>query len=886
MTMKPIEFQVAQIAYGNSAAVYLLFKSYGANEAVFDYIFFDEEDSIFTKASLVPPNITDPLSQRPGMDNPISTPAGAPFTTDQTVPAASSPAAPSPAAPQPAAGPRPDAPPSVGVTGAPVGSMMDTARQRRYASTRGEQVPTKDKNMFGGKPWPWQYEYQLPEDDPKMPGAKVKPGMGDRAGKTMAAVAGGTLNAVTGLPRKVGDWAKNLHQEAKDYSRHKKDSRALTSMIMGLKPHETDDFKRIMATTQAIRGAGKGGSEGRAEGAQLSPDQRDILEQALRTRIAPSRVNSTEFHGLPDDQQRMVSAYDELINNPATSEENRRLALDKISDIHRDFYGDDEYPGTEENLEDSDGFEEREDEGRAYSDGADGSTDPATGTTVQEIVEAQNKNTSVTNDTGGEVTDDNSEQATQGSEIDEPEDLGQDFDEVPEEEEEELADLFDFGYPKFSARPGVGEEGDDDFDAGFEEMGLHHGANPARTYDIKSARDEGADRRQLFPYRLGMQSNINRRQLRGQGANKENFSSKYEGMQRTHQGHMLEGMRDPETGGVFSMTDDGQLDLAGTEKRYNEMKDNYMKYLKSRGVDETSMAGVKIPGFKTFLNSIARMGDRPTRHQEAWEYDPLTGGQSQRADFPDVEGHEGYDVGHVDSALYDLLPNIHGLGDKTIPGSNRDAFREQRIAQGYDVRAKGKGKSGVVTPSPKTNEETKDLEDSSIWDNTGGEETPSLVGEDVLDEQYSGPTQPGEASVEEEADLAVERMFNEGYSSLSQLIGPEAMDKLFHEDSKPGQFLDTLQDLYLDDDSDTEGVHAMADTVMSDTLVRLNDKLASGEFTDAQKAKMFKEAKQEMTDRAKSVHKYLTALHQSGKDLGKSQNPLDRAFDTFFKEEW
>ena len=884
MTMKPIEFQVAQIAYGNSAAVYLLFKSYGANEAVFDYIFFDEEDSVFTKASLGL-NPTDPLYQRPGMTNATSAGAGAPFTSEQMAPGPAVPV--EPEAPQPAAGPRPTAPPPTSVTAAPVGSMMDTSRQRRYAATRGEQVPTKDKNMFGGKPWPWQYEYQLPEDDPKMPGAKVKPGMGDRAGKTMAAVAGGTLNAVTGLPRKVTDWAKDLRQEAKDYARHKKDSRALTDMIMGLKPDELDDYKRIMATTQAIRGAGKTGGEGRAAGGQLSQDQRDILEQALNTRIAPSRTNSTEFHGLPDDQQRMVRTYDELINNPATSEENQRLALDKISDIYRDFYGEDEYPDSEEDLEDSDGFEEeREDGGRAHSDGADGSTDPATGTTVGEIVDAQKKNTSVTNNTGGEVgvVDDNSEDARHGAGTENPDDPGEDLDEAPEEEE--LADLFDFGHPKFSARAGVGEEGDDDYDVGFEEMGLHHGANPARTYDIKSARDGGADRRQLFPYRLGMPSNINRRKLRGQGANKENFSSKYEGMQRTHQGHMLEGMRDPETGGVFSMTDDGQLDLAGTEKRYNEMKDNYMKYLKSRGADEVTLAGVKIPPFKTFLNSIARMGDRPTRHQEAWEYDPLTGGQSQRADFPDEEGHEGYDVGHVDSALHDLLPNIWGLGDKTIPGSNRDAFREQRIAQGYDVRSKGKGKAGVVDPStsnPKSNEESNDLEDSSIWDNTGGEETPSLVGEDVLDEQYSGPPQPGE---EEKADLAMERMFNEGYSSLSQLIGPEAMDKLFHEDSKPVHFLNTLQDLYLDDDSDTEGVHAMADMVMSNTIQGLNDKLASGEFTDAQQAKMFKEAKQEMTDRATSVHKYLKGLHQSGKDLGKSQNPLDRAFDTFFKEEW
>ncbi len=878
MTMNTTEFQVSRIAYGDSVAVYLLLKSYNATEAVYDYVFFGDEDSgLFTKATApgAVPNLTDPVSRRvEGLDQ------GGMFSAPQTSvrappppPPAAAPAAAAPAAPPPvvvsedrAPAPFSTAPARVGVVSPSMGagSRKEIARQRRYAQARGQKVPTGDK--------PYQFEYQLPEDDPNMPGATIQPGMGDRAARTMAAAAGGSARALMGLPRKVRDWAKGLQQEAKDYSRHKKDKRALADLLIGASPEEHERFREVYGASLAANRAAKN-----KERAAADPARAQALEAAFQQALFPSRETSAEFLALSPEDRQQVLHYDDIANSKAASPEVRQLARDRILSIYNSRFGPDEQPDAQPDAqpeEEDDGLGEEQAglEAQLPKDN-EGGVGVRRVANARDIAEAQDLGETVAAPppAGGE-RETSTEPITQVE---------------PEEEEEESPeeadtyDGYDYGHRAFPAIAGVGEEGDEDYVAGRSAIDMRQGAASPRIYDYPMGMDRTAKRRQMLS-RLGHAGNIGGQLRRDQlidPATGEKyvdppFSSKYKGLMRSHTANMLEGMRDPDTGGIFSMTDDGEIDFKETEKRYNEEVANYINYLKSMGVDDATIASkvtkgtgrIKpFSGRGSFLDSIAQIGGANERDPAVWEYDPLEGPQETMAEFPDEEGAESYAVRPSEAALYDLLPNVHGVG--------RDAFLAQRKAQGFDKKRKPRTRvrSSTATEEPAaakegTTEET-DAFDMNNPELTSEETTPQLAG-NVADliAQREGRGTP------------LEMAANEPFAAIRDSLGENFAEVL---DTPTGEDVtkDPLLQAVMASDA-TPLINYLRGPLM-DAANSLTDNM-----TEEQREKTLMEGGAAVGKRINEVKAYYKQMLENESQLGKSDDPLDRAFDTFFKEEW
>ena len=852
MTMNTTEFQVSRIAYGDSVAVYLLLKSYNATEAVYDYVFFGDEDSgLFTKATApsATPNYTDPVSRRvEGLDQ------GGMFSAPQT--SVRAPPPPPPAAAPPvtvredrAPAPSSTAPTRVGVMSPPMsaGSPQEIARQRRYAKLRGQKVPTGDK--------PYQFEYQLPEDDPNMPGATIQPGMGDRAAQTMAAAAGGSARALMGLPRKVRDWAKGLQQEAKDYSRHKKDKRALADLLLGASPEEHERFREVYAATQAANRAAKNRGN-------LDPVQREALETAFQHALFPGRENSAEFLALSPEDRQQVLRYDSIANDKNVSPHNRQLARDRILRIYNRKFGQDT-PLDAQPEEPSEEEPEAPPEGeRVRSDGEVGVRSVAS---QGDMADAQDRGETVTTPppAAGEQPPAAEEQPP-AAEAQPPEVEG-----------------YDYGHRAFPAIAGVGEEGDEDYVAGRSAMDMRQGAAPPRIYNYPMGMNRTAKRRQMLS-RLGHTGNIGGQLRRDQlidPATGEKyvdppFSPKYKGLMRSHTANMLEGMRDPDTGGIFSMTDDGEIDFKETEKRYNEEVAKYINYLKSMGVDDATIASqvtkgtgrIKpFSGRGSFLDSIAQIGGANERDPAVWEYDPLEGPQETMAEFPDEEGAESYAVRPSEAALYDLLPNVHGVG--------RDAFLAQRKAQGFDkkkkprtrVRSSAANEEPAAAP-PDTTEET----DAFDMDNprlTSEETTPQLAGnvQEIIDRREGRGT-------------PLEMAANEPFAAIRDSLGENFAEVL---DTPTGE--NVLEDPLFQavSASDATSLINYLQEPMLDAATSLPDNIS-----DEQRNKTLREGMIAARKRIDEVKEYYKQMIQNESQLGKSDDPLDRAFDTFFKEEW
>jgi len=877
MTMNTTEFQVSRIAYGDSVAVYLLLKSYNATEAVYDYVFFGDEDSgLFTKATApgAVPNLTDPVSRRMhGLDQ------GGMFSAPQT--SVRAPPPPPPAA-APAAAPPAAAPPvTVGEDRAPApfstapamsrvgvvspsinaGSRKEIARQRRYAQARGQKVPTGDK--------PYQFEYQLPEDDPNMPGATIQPGMGDRAARTMAAAAGGSARALMGLPRKVRDWAKGLQQEAKDYSRHKRDKRALADLLIGASPEEHERFREVYAATQAANRADKNRGN-------LDPVQREALDTAFQQALFPSRENSAEFLALSPEDRQQVLRYDSLANDKNVSPHNRQLARDRILEIYNNRFGRDEQPDAQPE-EPPEGDELGDEQGGLETQlpqGNEGGVGVRRTANAREMADAQNRGERVTAPppAGGE-RETPTEPITQVGPEEEKE-------EEPLEEAETY-DGYDYGHRAFPAVAGVGEEGDADYVAGRSAMDMRQGAAPPRIYDYPMGMNRTAKRRQMLS-RLGHAGNIGGQLRRDQLIDPTTgekyvdppFSSKYKGLMRSHTANMVEGMRDSDTGGIFSMTDDGEIDFKETEKRYNEEVANYINYLKSMGVDDATIASqvtkgtgrIKpFSGRGSFLDSIARLGGDNTRDPAVWEYDALEGAQETMAEFPDEEGAESYAVRPSEAALYDLLPNVHGVG--------RDAFLAQRKAQGYDKKKKkrtGVRSSAANAEPAAAREGTTEETDAFNMDN------PELTGEETMP-QMAGNVQDIIAR-REGRGTPLEMAANEPFAAIRDSLG-ENFAEVLNTPTSENVMEDPLFQAVSASDA-TPLINYLREPIL-DGAKSLTDNM-----TQKQKNKTIMEAAIAAGKRVDEVKAYYKQMLENESQLGKSDDPLDRAFDTFFKEEW
>lgn len=851
MTMNTTEFQVSRIAYGDSVAVYLLLKSYNATEAVYDYVFFGDEDSgLFTKATApsATPNYTDPVSRRvEGLDQ------GGMFSAPQT--SVRAPPPPPPAAAPPvtvredrAPAPFSTAPARVGVMSPPMsaGSRKEIARQRRYAQARGQKVPTGDK--------PYQFEYQLPEDDPNMPGATIQPGMGDRAARTMAAAAGGSARALMGLPRKVRDWAKGLQQEAKDYSRHKRDKRALADLLLGASPEEHERFREVYAATQAANRAAKNRGN-------LDPVQQEALETAFQHALFPGRENTAEFLALSPQDRKQVLRYDEIANSNAASPEVRQIARDRILEIYNRRFGQDTPLDTQPEEE-----PEAPPEGEpTQSDGEVGVRRTAN---ASEMESAQDEGETVADPPRATETQPPAEPPAAEPPAAEP---------LAEEEPD--YDGYEYGHPDFPAIAGVGEEGDEDYVAGRSAISRSRGAKPRRIYNIPLG-IQNTPRRRLMLSRLGYLGNVGGQLYRDQLKDPETgvipFSPQYRGLKSSHTANILEGMRDSDTGEIFSMTDDGEIDFKETEKRYNEEVAKYINYLKSIGVDEdtlTSQAGKvtaglgKIKPFSgrgSFLDAIASFKGDNTRDPAAWEYDSLEGPQETMAEFPDVEGAESYAVRPIEAALYDLLPNVHKVG--------RDAFLAQRKAQGYGGKEKSRTgvKSKTDAKPAAAREGTTEETDAFNMDNpelTGKETTPQLAGNvaDLIARREGRGT-------------PMEMAANESFAAIRDSLG-ENFAEVLNTPTGEDVTKDPLLQAVMASDA-TPLINYLREPIM-DAATSLTDNM-----TEEQRDKTLMEGGAAAGKRIDEVKAYYKQMLENESQLGKSDDPLDRAFDTFFKEEW
>ena len=712
-----------------------------------------------------------------------------------------------------------------------------------------------------------------------MPGATIQPGMGDRAARTMAAAAGGSARALMGLPRKVRDWAKGLQQEAKDYSRHKRDRRALADLLLGASPEEHERFREVYAATQAANRAAKNRGN-------LDSVQREALETAFKHALFPGRENTAEFLALSPEDRERVLRYDALANDKNVSPQNRQLARDRILRIYNRTFGPDESPEGEPEappevppVGEPEAPPEEEDDGLGEEQAGletqlpkdnEGGVGVRRVASKDEINEAQGKGKTVA--ASPPVAEEQPPAAEPLAEEEQP----------PEEAEEEPDyDGYEYGHPDFPAIAGVGEEGDEDYVAGRPAISRSRGAKPRRIYNIPLGM-QNTPKRRLMLSRLGYLGNVGGQLYRDQLKDPETgvipFSPQYRGLKSSHTANILEGMRDSDTGEIFSMTDDGEIDFKETEKRYNEEVAKYINYLKSIGVDEdtlTSQAGKvtaglgKIKPFSgrgSFLDAIASFKGDNTRDPAAWEYDSLEGPQETMAEFPDVEGAESYAVRPIEAALHDLLPNVHKVG--------RDAFLAQRKAQGFGGKEKSrtgvtstaKDKEKPVAAREGTTEETDafDMDNPKL---TGEETTPQLAGNvaDLIDRRERGGT-------------PMEMAANESFAEIRDSLG-ENFAEVLNTPTGEIPMEDPLFQAVSASDA-TPLINYLREPLM-DAATSLTDNVPK-----EQREKTLMEGAIAAGKRIDEVKAYYKQMLENESQLGKSDDPLDRAFDTFFKEEW
>tara|TARA_R100000329_G_scaffold28448_1_gene26318 strand:+ start:31 stop:2085 length:2055 start_codon:yes stop_codon:yes gene_type:complete len=684
----------------------------------------------------------------------------------------------------------------------------------------------------------------------------------------MAAAAGGSARALMGLPRKVRDWAKGLQQQAKDYSRHKKDKRALADLLLGASPEEHERFREVYGASLAANRAAKN-----KERVAADPVRAQALETAFQQALFPARETSAEFLALSPEDRKQVLLYDEIANNNAASPEVRQRARDRIVSIYNSRFGPDESPEEEtEAPPEVPPVEEPEAPPEGEPTQSDGEVGVRRTANASDIADAQGEGETVAAPPpAGSIQEFLGEEPI--TEVRRNDDM-----EFEEEEEEPDYDGYDYGHRAFPAIPGVGEEGDEDYVAGRSAIDMRQGAVLPRIYNYPK---DNTAKRQTMLHRLGHAGNIGgqlrRDQLRdpatGEKYDEPPFSSKYKGLKRSHTANMLEGMRDSDTGAIFSMTDDGEIDFKETEKRYNEEVAKYINYLKSMGVDDATIASKvtkgdgrlkPFSGRGSFLESIAPLKGDNTRDPAVWEYDPLEGPQETMAEFPDEEGVESYAVRPVEAALYDLLPNVHKVG--------RDAFQAQRKAQGFG--GKEKSRTGVTSKTDEkpaaakegTTEET-DAFDMNNPKLTGEETTPRLVDnvQEIIDRREGRGT-------------PMEMAANEPFAAIRDSLGENFAEVL---DTPTGEDVtkDPLLEAVMASDA-TPLINYLRGPLM-DAATSLTDNM-----TEEQREKTLMEGGAAMGKRIDEVKAYYKQMLENESQLGKSDDPLDRAFDTFFKEEW